>query len=103
MALDPNNLDARGDLMAYDLQAPGFLGGVFSTPARQQAAEIQKRDAVRGAVAWAAIALNEKDPAAAEKGLKEAIQRSPAEPRLRLTLGVVYQSQQKLGRRLRRL
>jgi tetratricopeptide (TPR) repeat protein len=94
VALDPNNLDARGDLMAYDLQAPGFLGGGVDL-ARQQAAEIQKRDAVRGAVAWGTIALNQKDPAAAEKGLKEAIQRSPAEPRLRLTLGAVYQSQQK--------
>ncbi|MFL6264435.1 MAG: tetratricopeptide repeat protein [Thermoanaerobaculia bacterium] len=94
VALDPNNLDARADLMAYGLQAPGFLGGGVDL-ARQQAAEIQKRDAVRGAVAWATLALNQKDPAAAEKGLKEAIQKSPAEPRLRLTLGAVYQSQQK--------
>jgi tetratricopeptide (TPR) repeat protein len=93
VALDPNNLDARSDLMAYDLQAPGFLGGGVDL-ARQQAAEIQKRDAVRGAVAFASIAITQKDPAAAEKGLKEAIQKSPAEPQLRLTLGAVYQSQQ---------
>jgi len=94
VALDPNNLDARFDLMAYDLQAPGFLGGGVDL-ARQQAAEIQKRDAVRGAQAWATIAITQKDPATAEKGLKEAIQKSPAEPRLRLALGAVYQSQQK--------
>ncbi|HEY4565329.1 MAG TPA: tetratricopeptide repeat protein [Thermoanaerobaculia bacterium] len=94
VALDPNNLDARADLMTYALQAPGFLGGGLDL-ARQQAAEIQKRDGVRGAVAYATIALHEKDPATAEKGLKEAIQRWPAEPRLRLTLGAAYQSQKK--------
>ncbi len=91
---DPNNLDARSDLMTYQLQAPGFLGGGVDL-ARQQAAEIQKRDAVRGALVYATIAANQKDAAGAEKGLKEALQRSPAEPRLRLALGVLYQSQQK--------
>jgi len=94
VALDPNNLDARADLMQYDLQAPGFLGGGVDK-AREQAAEIRKRDAVRGALAFATMAFAQKDLAGGEKILQEAIQRAPAEPRLRMTLGALYQEQQK--------
>jgi len=94
VALDPNNLDARADLMQYDLQAPGFLGGGVDK-AREQAAEIRKRDAVRGALAYGTIAFVQKDLAGGEKILQEALQKAPAEPRLRLALGALYQSQEK--------
>jgi tetratricopeptide (TPR) repeat protein len=94
VALDPGNLDARADLMQYDLQAPGFLGGGVDK-AREQAAEIRKRDAVRGALAHATVAFSQKDLAGGEKILQEAIQKAPAEPRLRLALGALYQNEQK--------
>ncbi|HEX9940516.1 MAG TPA: tetratricopeptide repeat protein [Thermoanaerobaculia bacterium] len=94
LAADPNNLDARSDLIQYYLQAPGFMGGSVEK-AREQAAEIKKRDAVRGAVAYATIALDQKDAAGAERELKEAVQKAPADPRPRLTLGALYQSQEK--------
>lgn len=94
VALDPNNLDARADLMQYDLQAPGFLGG-GADKAREQLAEIQKRDPIRGALASATLLSSQKDLAGAERVLKEAVQKAPAEPRLRLTLGALYQVQQK--------
>lgn len=93
IALDANNLDARADLIQYFLRAPGILGGSVEK-AREQAAEIQKRDAVRGAQAFANIHLHEKDPAAAVRVLEEAIRNAPAEPRLRFSLASLYQSQQ---------
>jgi tetratricopeptide (TPR) repeat protein len=94
VALDPNNLDARSDLIQYYLIAPGILGGSVEK-AKEQAAEIQKRDALRGAQAFATIHLNQKDFAAAERELKEAIQKAPADPRPRVVLAGIYQGQEK--------
>lgn len=94
VALDPNNLDARNDLVQYYLIAPGFLGGSVEK-AKEQAAEIKKRDALRGAQAFATIHMNQKDFAAAERELKEAIQKAPADPRPRVVLASIYQGQEK--------
>lgn len=94
IALDPNNLDARSDLIQYYLMAPGFLGGSVDQ-AKEQAAEIKKRDALRGVQAYATIAVNQKDFAAAERELKEAIQKAPADPRPRVFLASLYQGQEK--------
>lgn len=93
VALDPANLDARGDLIQYYLLAPGFLGGSVEK-AKEQAAEIRKRDAIRGVEASVTIHLNQKDFAAAARETKEAIQRTPSEPRLRLLLAGIYLSQE---------
>ncbi|HKV11515.1 MAG TPA: tetratricopeptide repeat protein [Thermoanaerobaculia bacterium] len=90
VALDPNNLEVRGDLIQYYLRAPGFMGGSVEK-AREQAAEIRKRDAVRGALAAVTIHLYQKDNAAAEKELAEAIRKAPADPRPRMTLGALQQ------------
>jgi len=92
--LDPENLDAREDLVTFYLVAPGFMGGSVDK-AREQAGEIGKRDAVRGAIARASIAMNQKDAAAAERIVQEALAKHPAEPRLRLSLGQFYQSQER--------
>ena len=92
--LDPGNLDARSDLITFYLIAPGFMGG-SADKAREQAGEIAKRDAVRGATARASIALDQKDPAAAERILQEALAKQPGEPRLRNALGLFYQSQKR--------
>jgi tetratricopeptide (TPR) repeat protein len=94
VALDANNLEARDLLIQYYLNAPGFMGG-GEGKARAEAAEIKKRDAVRGHQAFATIALAQKDPATAERELKAAIQTAPANPRPRLLLGMFYQDQQK--------
>jgi tetratricopeptide (TPR) repeat protein len=94
VVLDPNNLDARADLVQYYLQAPGFMGGSVEK-AREQAAEIRKRDATRGILASVTIRFHEKDAAGAERELTEAIQKAPAEPRLRLALANLYQSQER--------
>lgn len=94
VALDANNLEARDLLIQYYLNAPGFMGGGVDK-ARAEAAEIKKRDAVRGHQAFATIAVAQKDPATAERELKAAIQAAPANSRPRLLLGMFYQDQQK--------
>ena len=94
IALDPNNLEARDDLVQFYLQAPGILGGSVAK-AREQAAEIKKRDLVKGVQAAVSVAMYEKDTAAAEREYREAIQKAPGEPRLRIALANFYQSQQK--------
>jgi tetratricopeptide (TPR) repeat protein len=49
--LNPDNIEARFDLLEYYLQAPVFLGGDLPK-AKTQAAEITKRNAAEGRKAW---------------------------------------------------
>jgi tetratricopeptide (TPR) repeat protein len=64
VALDPDYLDARDGLIEFYVQAPGFMGGSIDK-ARQQAAEIKRRDAYRGGLRVARLAMQTKDTAAA--------------------------------------
>jgi predicted Zn-dependent protease len=74
--LDPNQIDARAGLVMFYSMAPGMMGGSVEK-AREHAREITKRNAMRGALARAEIAQNEKDGAAEETALKEAIAAAP--------------------------
>lgn len=49
--LNPDNIEARFDLMEYYLQAPAFLGG-DAAKAEGQAKEISRRNAAAGRKAW---------------------------------------------------
>jgi tetratricopeptide (TPR) repeat protein len=49
--LNPDNIEARFDLLEYYLQAPAFLGGDVAK-AETQAAEIAKRNVAKGRKAW---------------------------------------------------
>lgn len=60
IALDPNNLDARLDLIQYYLKAPGIAGG-SKDKARAEAQEIKKRNPYRGAFAVASVCVELKD------------------------------------------
>jgi len=62
--LNPDHLDARAGLMQFYLLAPGFMGG-DKGKAREQAREIQRRNAYRGGFALASIASRDKDWATA--------------------------------------
>ncbi len=88
--LDPANFDARENLIQYYLQAPGFMGGSLAG-ARQQAAEIRKRDLYRGLQAWALVHADQKrlDLAVAEH--EAAVRQTPGDPRIRRSLGFLYQ------------
>ena len=84
--LDPDYIEARVGLLDFYRMAPGFMGGGMDK-ARAQAAEIRKRDPLRGAYAFAAIALAEKKPEAAAAEYERAIQAAPDSVGAYLTLG----------------
>ncbi|HZF67114.1 MAG TPA: tetratricopeptide repeat protein [Gemmatirosa sp.] len=62
--LDPDYLDARAGLMQFYLLAPAVMGGSVDK-AREQAAEVRRRNAYRGAFLAASIAQRQKDAAGA--------------------------------------
>lgn len=74
--LDLDFLEARFALMEYHLMAPGVLGGSRDV-ARAQAAEIRKRDPLAGHRAFAALAVAEKDFAAAKAEYLAALRDFP--------------------------
>lgn len=76
VALDPNNLDARYDLLSFHVNAPGIVGGSLDR-AREQAAEIARLDPVRGHVASAAILTSQKKWAEAEAEYRKALDLKP--------------------------
>ncbi len=85
--LDPDNLDAREDLLAFYTQAPAVMGGSMEK-AREQAAEIARRDPYRGALARARSAEAAKDPSAAEREYRAAIAAFPDSAGPPLALGL---------------
>lgn len=71
--LDPSNLDARGALFEYCLEAPSIAGGSVSL-ARAQAAEIAKRNRCRGHLAFASLAARDEDLPREESELRLALE-----------------------------
>lgn len=76
LALDPDNLDTRADLITYYLQAPGFLGG-GKDKARVMAQEIKKRNPYRGAMSFVRVCTDAKDQACLERELNFLISSYP--------------------------
>ncbi len=76
IALDPDNIGAREDIIQYYLLAPGFLGG-SKDKAKQQAVEVKRRNAYRGALVAAQVCAQVKDHACAERELKWVINTYP--------------------------
>jgi len=74
--LDPKNLDARFDLLEYDLQAPRLMGG-GKDKADAMAAEIAKIDPAQGDLAQARIAQDAKDRGAEESWYLKALAAKP--------------------------
>lgn len=92
--LDPNNLEARSDLMEYYLQAPGIMGGSLDK-ARQQAQEIKNRSAFDGHRAQARIHEDQKELAPAEAEYRAAIKNFPDSLRAYFQLNSFYLRQKK--------
>jgi tetratricopeptide (TPR) repeat protein len=90
VALDPNNLDARGALVEFYAQAPGIMGGSLEK-ARAQVAEIAKRDAALGHSARASVVLAGGDTNGAIKEYEAASRLKPTDPEIRLGMGLMYQ------------
>ena len=74
--LDPTNIDGRMGEMQYYLFAPGMFGGSIEK-AREQAAEIDRHDKLRGAMAYGLIADHEKDAKTAEAAYQRAVAAAP--------------------------
>ncbi|PYQ31388.1 MAG: hypothetical protein DMF56_05700 [Acidobacteria bacterium] len=72
LALDPENVQVRLDLVRFHVAAPRIAGG-SNDEARKQAAEIAKRDAPLGAFARGYIAYRAKEYGAARGAFREAI------------------------------
>jgi tetratricopeptide (TPR) repeat protein len=74
--LNPESIEARFGLVQFYTVAPGVMGG--SKPrAREQAAEIQRRNPYRGTLATGLILESERDFARAEAEYRRAIRQYP--------------------------
>src|SRR5207248_2692695 len=87
--LDPKHLDARMGLLQWYAMAPGIVGG-SDAKAMEQAAEIKKRDAVRGAAAFAFLYNRDKKPELARKEYVDLVRQQPNSPLAHVALGVQY-------------
>ena len=76
IALDANNLDAREMRWQFYVMAPGFMGGGMDH-AREEAAEILRRNRYRGQFIALQMAGRAKDDAAAEGTLKAMVAEYP--------------------------
>ncbi len=97
LALDPDNLDVRDDLITYYAQVPGFLGG-SKEKARETLLEIKKRNAYRGSAAAANLCAAEKDFACVERELTGMVTRYPDSAAVYGSLAAFYSSQKQFDK-----
>jgi tetratricopeptide (TPR) repeat protein len=92
--LDPDNLEARIDLIIFYRSVPGFLGGSRSK-ADEQLAEIRRRDASLASQIDGDIFALDKKPVEAEGAYLKAIRANPARPMPYVRLALVQQYDKK--------
>jgi tetratricopeptide (TPR) repeat protein len=97
LALDPDNLDVRDDLIVYYSRAPGFVGG-SKQKAREMLLEIKKRNAYRGSLAAANLCAGEKDIACAEGELTGMATRYPDSAAVYASLAAFYGDQKQFDK-----
>lgn len=90
VALDPNNLSARGFLVDFYQLAPGFMGG-SEAKASEQIAAIRARSAYRGGLVAATAQQRRKDVQGAEREFIALIAAFPdsLSPRTGLTQSLI--------------
>ena len=94
VALAPESLDYRESLLQFYAAAPAAVGGGVDK-AKVQAAEIAKRDPVRGDLAFATVARVEGKPEEAMARLQSAYAKRPDDARLGVQLGILLQEQKR--------
>jgi len=97
LALDPDNLEVRDDLITYYTQAPGFLGG-SKEKALEMALEIRKRNAYRGSLAAANLCAAEKDLACVERELTGMVTSYPDSAAVYASLAAFYTNQKQFDK-----
>lgn len=94
VALAPEWVEAREDLMQFLLQAPAIAGGSRALAA-QQAAEIMKRNAAHGHLAYGELARYDGHYEDAIRELRTAVAGAPQDADLQYQLGMLYASGQR--------
>lgn len=89
IALDPNLVEAREDLVQFHREAPGIIGGSRRV-ARLQAAEIKKRDTYIGTLVQGDLLLDEKKFREAERIYRSAVDMKPDHTEAYYRLGLLY-------------
>jgi len=89
IALDPNNVQARRDLIEYYLLAPGLIGG-DKKQAHDVAARIARIDAAQGFLAEARLAAFDHDLTRQEAMLRKAVEAGPVKYGVRIALAQFY-------------
>jgi tetratricopeptide (TPR) repeat protein len=97
LALDPDNLDVRDDLITYYTRAPGFLGG-SREKAREMLLEIKKRNAYRGSIATANLCGAEKDSACVQRELQGMVTSYPDSAAVYASLAAFYVNQKQFDK-----
>ena len=92
--LDPNNVDARSDLGEFYLEAPGIVGG-GRDKAEAQAHSLAALDPAKAHYLYGRIAEKKKDPAAAEKEYRAAIEASHGSALTWFNLALFFRHQQR--------
>ena len=97
LALDPDNLDVRDDLITYYAQAPGFLRG-SKEKAHEMALEIKKRNPYRGSAAHANLCAAEKDTVCVERELGQMATSYPDSAAVYASLAAFYTNQKQFDK-----
>jgi len=87
--LDPKNVAAITDLAEFYVEAPGIIGG-GKDKAEAEARSLRALDPAKADWILARVAEKEKDPSAAEKHYRDAIQASHGAASDWLNLGLFY-------------
>jgi len=88
VALAPDEIEYRESLLQYYVRAPAAIGGGLDK-ARAEAAQIAKRDRVRGLVASGLLAQVAGDSETALSRYRQADEERPEDPRIALRL-IIY-------------
>jgi tetratricopeptide (TPR) repeat protein len=97
LALDPDNLDVRDDLIIFYTRVPGFLGG-NKEKAREMALEIKKRNVFRGSIAAANLCAAENDTLCVERELQEMVTSYPDSASVYAGLAAFYANQKQFDK-----
>lgn len=92
--LNPSNVDARGGLIQFHLQAPWIVGG-RKKEARRQAEAIARIDPVQGKVWKARVALATGKADDAEALFRSILEAHPDQPDVAITLATLLHSKSK--------
>jgi len=97
LALDPDNLDVRDDLIIYYTRVPGILGG-NKEKAREMALEIKKRNPYRGSIAATSLCAADNDTLCIVRGLQEMMITYPDSAGVYAGLAVFYANQKQFDK-----